>query len=155
VDFPRSMMDDPSYNFSFSGIKTAVRYLVQGVPPKNAARVDSANPKSKIQNPKLPDLCASFQEAVVDVLIGKTLRAAREKASRIIAVSGGVACNSRLRAKLAAVCAEKNLALHIAHPRLCTDNAAMIAALAALKLERGQRSDWSLDVQPSLALQQG
>lgn len=173
VEFPRSMLDDPSYNFSFSGIKTAVRYLVQGAPHGKSewmngslqggkgvgarrigATADSKTPPSSfIPHPSsLPDLCASFQEAVVDVLISKTLRAAREKKSRIIAVSGGVACNTRLREKLAAACAEKNLTLHLAHPRLCTDNAAMIAALAALKLERGARSEWSLDVQPSLAL---
>ncbi len=159
VDFPRSMLDDPSYNFSFSGIKTAVRYLMHGVPARSgergaahATRTPATNLKSQISNFKLTDLCASFQEAVVDVLIGKSLRAARAKKTRIIGVSGGVACNRRLREKLAAACAEQNLALHGAHPRLCTDNAAMIAALAALKLERGQRSDWSLDVQPSLAL---
>jgi N6-L-threonylcarbamoyladenine synthase len=100
----------------------------------------------------LPDLCASFQEAVVDVLVGKTIRAARAKRVRLVTISGGVSCNSRLREKLGAACRRDGFQLLLADPRLCTDNAAMIAALALMKLERGKRDDFTLDVNPSLSL---
>jgi N6-L-threonylcarbamoyladenine synthase len=173
VDFPRSMLGDAGYDFSFSGIKTAVRYLVQGARASRAGRRQVEGEAPEVEpgaipadqafqtenrvgqtrrHPSLADLCASFQEAVVDVLVAKTLRAAREKNTRCIAVSGGVACNSRLREKLAAACADNRLALRIAPPQLCTDNAAMIAALGARKLQRQRRSDFCLDAAPSLAL---
>ncbi len=86
--FPRSMLDSRDFDFSFSGLKTAVRYLLP-----------------KLESPSLPDLCASFQEAVVDVLVTKTLRAARETGQRVVAISGGVSCNSGLRARFQRECA--------------------------------------------------
>ncbi len=135
IDFPRSMLDDPGLGFSFSGIKTAVLYYLR------------KNPQ-----PHVPDVCASFQEAVVDVLVGKTLRAARETAARSISAAGGVSINSRFREKLTVACARRQLRLLLAPPSLCTDNAAMIAALAYHKLQAGERSAWSLDVAPSIGL---
>lgn len=134
-DFPRSMLDSGDFQFSFSGLKTSVRYLLP-----------------KLETLPLPDLCASFQEAVVDVLVAKTLRAAVATGLRVIAVSGGVSCNSRLREKLRDACAARGLTLLIADPALCTDNAAMIGYVAALKLAGGESSPLTGDIDPNLRL---
>jgi len=134
-DFPRSMLHSGDYAFSFSGLKTAVRYLL---PEVSAA--------------DLNDVCASFQEAVVDVLIGKTLRAAREFGHRIVAVSGGVCCNTRLRARFAEETKAAGLELLLSDAALSTDNAAMIAFVAAEKWMRGERSELSADIDPNLRL---
>jgi len=135
IAFPRSMLDHPGHDFSFSGLKTSVLYYLKKNP-----------------NAVVADVCASFQEAVVDVLVGKTIRAARDKGVRAISASGGVSINSRFRERLAAECQRRNLRLFLASAQLCTDNAAMIAALAYHKFQRGVRSDWSLDVAPSIGL---
>ena len=135
VDFPRSMLHSEDFAFSFSGLKTSVRYLLP-----------------KLGRISIPDVCASFQEAVVDVLVAKTLRAAEATGRRLVAVSGGVSCNSRLREKLRAACARGGLELRVAEPALCTDNAAMIGYVAALKLGRGEVSPLTGDIDPNLRL---
>lgn len=132
IPFPRSMPE--SYDFSFSGLKTSVLCFLQ----KNQAPV--------------ADICASFQEAVVDVLVGKLIRAATECRVRTISASGGVSINSRFREKLTGECERRGLRLLLVPGHLCTDNAAMIAALAYHKLRAGQRSDFSLEVAPSIGL---
>src|SRR5262249_26821137 len=104
---------------------------------------------------RIEDICASFQQAVVDVLVGKTLRAAVERRVKTVSASGGVSINGCLRRALAAGCAERGFKLLLAPPALCTDNAAMIAALAHYKLESGERSDFSLEVAPSVGLGRG
>jgi N6-L-threonylcarbamoyladenine synthase len=129
------MLDSGDLHFSFSGLKTSVRYLLP-----------------KLDAPHLPDLCASFQEAVVDVLVAKTLRAAQVTRRRVIAVSGGVSCNSRLREKFREVCDALGLELRLAEPTLCTDNAAMIGYVAALMHARGDRSPLASDIDPNLRL---
>jgi N6-L-threonylcarbamoyladenine synthase len=134
-DFPRSMLDSDDFHFSFSGLKTAVRYLLP-----------------KLETIPLPDLCASFQEAVVDVLVGKTLRAAQTRGRRLVALSGGVSCNSRLRVKMREACATHGLELLVASPALCTDNAAMIGYVAARKLACGESSPLTVDIDPNLRL---
>jgi N6-L-threonylcarbamoyladenine synthase len=134
-DFPRSMLDSGDFAFSFSGLKTSVRYLLP-----------------KLAELPLPDLCASFQEAVVDVLVEKTIRAAKASRQRVIALSGGVSCNSRLREKMRAACARHNFELLIADPALCTDNAAMIGYVATLKFARGETSQLTSDIDPNLRL---
>ncbi len=134
-DFPRSMLDSGDFSFSFSGLKTAVRYLLP-----------------KLTELPLPDLCASFQEAVVDVLVEKTVRAARASGQRVVALSGGVSCNSRLRERMCAACALDGLELLIADPALCTDNAAMIGYVASLKFARGETSPLTADIDPNLRL---
>ncbi|HSI14068.1 MAG TPA: tRNA (adenosine(37)-N6)-threonylcarbamoyltransferase complex transferase subunit TsaD [Chthoniobacter sp.] len=134
-DFPRSMIDTDDFHFSFSGLKTAVRYLLP-----------------KLETVSLPDVCASFQEAVVDVLVAKTLRAARARRQRVVAMSGGVSCNSRLREKMRAACAARGVELLVAPPALCTDNAAMIGYVAALKLAHGESSPLTSDINPNLRL---
>ena len=135
IDFPRSMLHDPTHNFSFSGLKTAVLYYLR------------KNPKARLE-----DVCASFQEAVVDVLVGKTIRAATELNVRTVSASGGVSINRHFREKLNAECVRRDWRLLLAPPKLCTDNAAMIASLGYYKLQRGPRSDYALDVAPSIGL---
>jgi N6-L-threonylcarbamoyladenine synthase len=145
IAFPRSMLDDPSYNFSFSGLKTAVLYYLR---ERQAAHV----PSPMSHEPSLSDVCASFQEAVVDVLVAKMMRAATEFNVRAVSASGGVSVNRRFREKLGAECARRDLRLLLAPAALCTDNAAMIAALAYHKLRDGCVDDYSLDIAPSVGL---
>lgn len=135
IAFPRSMTDQPNHDFSFSGLKTSVLYYVRKHPQHS-----------------VPDICASFQEAVVDILVNKTIRAAEETGARNVSASGGVSINSRFRERLHSECDRRGLRLLLAPPALCTDNAAMIAALAYYKLQAGAPSDWSLDVAPSIGL---
>ena len=134
-DFPRSMIHSDDFAFSFSGLKTSVRYLLP-----------------KLATVPLADVCASFQEAVVDVLVAKTMRAAQTTGRRVVAVSGGVSCNTRLREKLVAACAERGLELLIAEPSLCTDNAAMIGYVASLRLALGDTSPLTVEIDPNLRL---
>ena len=135
IAFPRSMLDDPRSNFSFSGLKTAVLYLLR-----------------KNQPHRVEDVCASFQEAVVDVLVGKLIRAASEKGVKTVGASGGVSINSRFREKLAAECQRRGLRPLLAPLELCTDNAAMIAALAFYKLQDGSHREFALEIAPSIGL---
>jgi hypothetical protein len=95
---------------------------------------------------------ASFQGAVVDVLAAKTLRAANECGAKVVTVSGGVSCNQALRTELADRCRAAGMSLLTAPPELCTDNAAMIAFAASMRLRAGQRSDVSEEIDPNLAL---
>lgn len=134
-EFPRSMMHTDDFSFSFSGLKTSVRYLLP-----------------KLAELPLADVCASFQEAVVDVLVAKAVRAAKEMGHRVAAISGGVSCNTRLREKLAAACAKAGIELLIAEPSLCTDNAAMIGYVAALRAAEGEKSNLTCDIDPNLRL---
>src|SRR5208282_1879895 len=124
-DFPRPLLNDPSDDFSFSGLKTAVRYFVRDHPDllKEAQTVR--------------DLCASIQAAIVEVLVTKTLRAARRNGVRCVTASGGVTCNRALRHELARACDKKGFTLRLAEKELCTDNAAMIGILAERKLLAG------------------
>ena len=135
---PRSMIDSGDSAFSFSGLKTAVRYLL----PK----VDLADAQT------VADLCASFQEAVVDVLVAKTMAAAGRCRCSLVTVSGGVSCNSRLRERIREACAARGVELRLAQPALCTDNAAMIAFVAAGRLERGEPSPLTAEISPNLPL---
>jgi tRNA N6-adenosine threonylcarbamoyltransferase len=133
--FPRSMMDSNDFMFSFSGLKTAVRYMLP-----------------KLGEYRVEDICASFQEAVVDVLVGKTLRAVEHTGISLVALSGGVSSNTRLRARFAQECAARNIEFLVAEPQLCTDNAAMIGFVAALRVEKGQLSPLTIDINPNLGL---
>ncbi len=135
IDFPRSMLHSNDFAFSFSGLKTSVRYLLP-----------------KLAETPLADVCASFQEAVVDVLVTKSIRAAKAAGRDTIAVSGGVSCNTRLREKLATACTKAGLKLLLAEPSLCTDNAAMIGYVASLRLASGESSPLSIDIDPNLRL---
>jgi N6-L-threonylcarbamoyladenine synthase len=121
-DFPRPMLHDASDDFSFSGLKTSVRYFLRD----NPALLDDPQ--------KIRDLCASIQAAIVEVLVAKTIRAAKRNGVRCVTASGGVTCNRALRNELARACKKNGLALHLAEKSLCTDNAAMIGILAERQL---------------------
>ena len=98
------------------------------------------------------DLCASFQRAVVEVLVKKTLRAARECGAKLVTVSGGVSCNRELRDQMSDACNRAGMKLLTAVPELCTDNAAMIAFAASLRLNAGFASELTQEIDPNLAL---
>lgn len=136
-DFPRSMLDSGDFSFSFSGLKTSVRYLLP-----------------KLGEIPLADVCASFQEAVVDVLVAKTLMAAKATGRNVLAVSGGVSCNSRLRERFTEACMQNGLTLLLASPDLCTDNAGMIAYAAWLRLLKGENSSLDEEINPNLRLEE-
>jgi N6-L-threonylcarbamoyladenine synthase len=169
-DLPRSMLE--SENFSFSGLKTAVRYLLPklGVIP---SRVDGDGPHDRSLGHRtsrrdqsssvgslasarddqlLRDLCASFQQAVIDVLVRKAMAAARKHDVDLVTASGGVSCNGELRRQLAKACRHEELDFKAAEPWLCTDNAAMIAWAAMLRLEGGFASSVTAEIDPNLAL---
>jgi N6-L-threonylcarbamoyladenine synthase len=119
--FPRPMLNDPKDDFSFAGLKTSVRYFLQ----KHPALPD--DPQT------LRDLCASVQASIVEVLVAKTVRAARRLGRRCVTASGGVACNSALRRQLAAACQEAGIKCLFSERKFSTDNAAMIGILAERK----------------------
>ena len=132
-DLPRSMLD--SENFSFSGLKTAVRYLLP-----------------KLLGDFLADLCASFQQAVIEVLVRKTMAAAQKYNADLVTVSGGVSCNQELRRQLGDACARGGFEFKSAEAWLCTDNAAMIAFAAFLRLRAGFGSTVTEEIDPNLPL---
>lgn len=139
-DLPRAMLDD-SYDFSFSGLKTAALNLI------NRAR-------QRGEEIDVPAFAAAFQEAVVDVLVAKTMRAAEAKGVRNVIMAGGVASNSRLRERMseAARAAGDGMRVYWPGPGLSTDNAAMIAAAGYYRLRAGERAPLSLNAEPALKL---
>lgn len=139
VAFPRGLSRPGNLEFSFSGLKTAVLRHLRGLD------------RSEIER-RLPDIAASFQEAVVDVLVSKTMAAARLKRVDRVVLAGGVAANAALRGRLTCVAKAEGMAAFCPSPKLCTDNAAMIAAAGAFRLARGERSGLELDADPRLRL---
>ncbi|MCP4413315.1 MAG: tRNA (adenosine(37)-N6)-threonylcarbamoyltransferase complex transferase subunit TsaD, partial [Gammaproteobacteria bacterium] len=121
IRFPRSYLKKGSLDFSFSGVKTAVLYHCLGQDSRNI------NKMPKLKDQEISDLAASFQEAVVDVLVEKTIFAATKFATKSIILGGGVACNSRLRQKLSDAAKHRNIPLYYPSKKLCMDNAAMVA----------------------------
>jgi N6-L-threonylcarbamoyladenine synthase len=139
VRFPRAMEDSGDLDFSMSGLKTAVLRYVKG--ERAAGRsVD------------VPDLAASFQEAIVDVQVTKTLQAASQTGVERVLLGGGVVANTRLRERLVADGARAGLDVLVPPLALCTDNAAMVACLGAARLERGDRSGLDIAADPNLPL---
>lgn len=130
VAFPRAMKDSP--DFSFSGLKTSLLTMLK----KRGRDFDQD---------ELPDIAASYQEAIVDTLVEKTVRAAEENAIDRIVVCGGVAANSRLREKFNQVTAEKKMTLFVPPIVLCTDNAAMVAAIGEIMLNNGLHDSFDLN----------
>ncbi|MGO8764099.1 MAG: tRNA (adenosine(37)-N6)-threonylcarbamoyltransferase complex transferase subunit TsaD, partial [Limisphaerales bacterium] len=124
-DFPRPLLNDAGDDFSFSGLKTSVRYFLRD------------HPDLLKDGQKFRDLCASIQAAIVEVLVKKTIRAAKREGVRCITASGGVTCNRALRNELARACQRHGFDLRLAERKLCTDNAAMIGILAERKLLAG------------------
>ena len=136
--FPRSMLHEPHLDFSFSGLKTAVLYTLQ--------RENGTH--------RVPDMAASFQQAVIDILVGKTMRAAQLSGHRILGLSGGVSMNGALRGALGDACQAAGIELAVAEPALCTDNAAMIAFAALLRHHGGASTPLAEDIHPNLPLVQ-
>ncbi|MFW5914889.1 MAG: tRNA (adenosine(37)-N6)-threonylcarbamoyltransferase complex transferase subunit TsaD [Planctomycetota bacterium] len=142
-DLPRAMMDGESLDFSFSGLKTAVLYSCVG---HNASMDDIEN--AQYDDQFVANMAASFQEAVVDVLVGKTALAADRIGAASVIVGGGVAANGSLRERMQQMSAEKGLKLHLAPWPLCRDNAAMVAGVAHVMGREGRWSSLSVDVEP-------
>jgi len=138
IDFPRTMLGPDSLDFSFSGIKTAVLYHVHG-PGQTSGGLE------KLSRRDIADIAASFQHAVVDVLVRKTMLAVARTGLPTVVLGGGVAANSALRTALAGACLERRLAFHAAPFAYCTDNAAMIAGLGYHLFRAGQRAGLDLD----------
>jgi tRNA N6-adenosine threonylcarbamoyltransferase len=141
VTFPRSMLGPKSLDFSFSGVKTAVLYYCRGQDMKGRNKVDSMSPQ------QIADVAASFQAAVVDVLVKKTQRAAKKLGAKTVLLGGGVAANSQLRAALKRMCDNSSppRTLLVAPKRYCTDNAVMVASLGYYKYKAGLFADLSLE----------
>jgi N6-L-threonylcarbamoyladenine synthase len=137
--FPRPMLDQPNYNFSFSGLKTAVVHAVRDLQQKGQAL-------------PVADLAASFQAAVIETLASKTMRAARERGVRTVALAGGVSANSLLRRVMAEETRRAGMRLVYPELALCTDNGAMIACLAYHKYRQGARSGLDLNALPNAPL---
>ena len=132
IDFPRAYLDKSGFDFSFSGVKTAVNRYIQTHPVQYRDRI--------------PDIVAGFQEAVVDVLAFKAVNACLQRGCRHLALVGGVAANSRLRERVQADAAREGLTVHLPPMELCGDNAAMIAAAGYGYLKEGRASDIHEDV---------
>ncbi len=142
IHFPRTMLGPASLDFSFAGLKTAVLYHVHG-PGRTTGGLEKLSPGD------VADIAASFQAAVVDVLVRKTMRAVDRVGADTVVLGGGVAANSALRETLSAACDERHLAFHAARRVYCLDNAAMIAALGYHQLQRGDTAGFEVDARAS------
>ena len=140
--FPRSYLKKDSLDFSFSGVKTAVLYHCMGHDSKNTGEMP------ELKGREIADLAASFQEAVVDVLVNKTIFAATKFSARSIILGGGVACNSRLRQRLADAAKQRDIPLYYPSKKLCMDNAAMVAGLAYHKYDEKEFSGLEVEAMP-------
>jgi len=147
IPFPRAVFSDGGLDFSFSGLKTAVVHHLKGLGGSTAA-----SKTSLLGAQALRDVCASFQQAAVDMLVERVMQAARDHAIGVAVVAGGVACNGALRKALADEAEAEGIRLFIPSPVLCTDNAAMIAGAGAIRLRRGERAGWDLNAVASLPL---
>ena len=139
ISFPRAKVEDSQYDFSFSGLKSAVLNYINQCEMKKAD-INRA------------DIAASFQEAVVDVLVGHAMMASEEFGFKKLAIAGGVAANSALRKAMSDACESKGIKFYHPSPVLCTDNAAMIGSAGYYEYMAGTRSGWDLNAVPNLLL---
>ena len=139
IEFPRASIEGAPYDFSFSGVKSAVLNYVNVNQMKNI-EVNRA------------DIAASFQQAVVDVLVSRTMRAAKEFGIKTVAIAGGVASNSAIRAAMIEACQKEGCKFYYPEPIYCTDNAAMIGSAAYYEYVSGKRDGWDLNAVPNLKL---
>lgn len=162
IRFPRPLLDDSQrLDFSFSGLKTAVRYRISGPPTRNNTNRPNPShlhqtildptpaPSQTLSDDQRADIAASFQQAVVDCLVTKAILATEQTGIRRLCIGGGVAANQSFRNQIEEACRQRNIDLIIAKPQWCTDNAVM-GALAWEKIRRGQFDSLSLDAQPGL-----
>ena len=139
IHFKRIMLEKDSYDFSFSGLKTAVLNYINSA-KQSGREINRA------------DVAAGFQQAVIDVIVEKSMAAAREMDYGKLALAGGVAANSKLRAELEKACRKENIELYVPEPVLCTDNAAMIGCAAYYRYMAGERDGLDIDAYASLPL---
>ena len=139
IEFPRAKVGDNPYDFSFSGLKSAVLNYIN-------------HAKMMGEEINVPDLAASFQNAVVEVLVSRTIEAAKQHGYKRVAIAGGVASNSALRAGMEKACKEAGIQFFHPSPIFCTDNAAMIGAAAYYEYKKGARAGWDLNAVPNLKL---
>ncbi len=137
--FPRAMLKDKPFDFSYSGLKTALLVFLQKLTEQEKQK-------------HLNDICAAYQKAAIEVLVVKTIKAAQEFGAKRVAIAGGVAANSLLRKWLKQACDEQDLELYLPELAYCTDNAAMIARAGVEYLKRGITSKLTLNAYPSLKL---
>ena len=139
IDFPRAHMEDAPYDFSFSGVKSAVLNHLNKCRMTGETIVEA-------------DIAASFQQAVVDVLVDNAIRAAKDYPKDRLAIAGGVASNGALRAAMEAACEKEGIRFYRPSPIFCTDNAAMIGVAAYYEYRKGTRHGWDLNAVPNLKL---
>lgn len=139
IDFPRAHMEDAPYDFSFSGVKSAVLNHLNKCRMTGEPIVEA-------------DIAASFQQAVVDVLVDNAIRAAKDYHMERLAIAGGVASNGALRAAMEAACEKESIRFYRPSPIFCTDNAAMIGVAAYYEYQKGTRHGWDLNAVPNLKL---
>lgn len=139
IDFPRAHMEDAPYDFSFSGVKSAVLNHLNKCRMTGEPIVEA-------------DIAASFQQAVVDVLVDNAIRAAKDYHMDRLAIAGGVASNRALRAAMEAACEKEGIRFYRPSPIFCTDNAAMIGVAAYYEYQKGTRHGWDLNAVPNLKL---
>jgi N6-L-threonylcarbamoyladenine synthase len=147
--FPRAWLAD-TYDFSFSGLKSAARRIVDRA--KSDEGLPTDDPDARLSGAATSELAWGFQDSVIDVLTRKTIRAAEEMGARSIVIGGGVAANRPLRDRLAGEAESRGLPFIVPPPALCTDNGAMIGAAGARRLAAGERASLDLDARPSLPL---
>ncbi|BCN29670.1 tRNA N6-adenosine threonylcarbamoyltransferase [Anaeromicropila herbilytica] len=141
IEFPRANIDDAPYDFSFSGVKSAVLNHINSC-------------KMKEEEIQVADVAASFQNAVVDVLVTRTIKAAKEFGMHKVCIAGGVASNSALRQAMKEACTKEEISLFYPSPIFCTDNAAMIGAAAYYEYKKGTRHGLDLNAVPNLKIGQ-
>ena len=139
IAFPRAHMEDAPYDFSFSGVKSAVLNYINGCKMKGETYCQA-------------DVAASFQKAVTDVLVDNAMRAVEEYQIDRFAIAGGVASNTALREAMKRACDERNVKFYYPSPVYCTDNAAMIGTAAYYEYKNGTRHGWDLNAVPNLKL---
>ena len=139
IAFPKALHEKHNFEFSFSGLKSAVLNYIN-------------HAKMMGEEINVPDLAASFQNAVVEVLVSRTIEAAKQHGYKRVAIAGGVASNSALRAGMEKACKEAGIQFFHPSPIFCTDNAAMIGAAAYYEYKKGARAGWDLNAVPNLKL---
>jgi N6-L-threonylcarbamoyladenine synthase len=144
IDFPRPMLDSGDYRFSFAGLKTSALYWLRDnkLSTENISISNLVDAFRRQRKTNVNDFCASIEEAIVDVLVKKTIRAAEEFKPRTVLLVGGVSANKKLRERLSTEVGKMGMNFRVALQEYCMDNAAMIAVAAYFKAQKNQYTDW-------------